>query len=87
MRGAQRARGCRFTQICRQANNASTIEYVEEWDDDGELWAQFGTARFVRLLALLETAIERPVVEFRVISETHGLEYIAAHECDTPELR
>jgi hypothetical protein len=27
---------------------------------------------------LLETAVERPVVEFRVIAETHGLEYIAA---------
>jgi len=87
MRGAQQARGCRFTQIWRQASNARWIEYVEEWDDDGELRAQFGSERFVRLLALLETAIERPVVEFRVVSETHGLEYIAAHECDTSEFR
>jgi hypothetical protein len=50
---------------------------VEEWDDPCELHRQFGTERFVRLLELLEMAAERPDVEFRVVSETCGLEYIS----------
>jgi quinol monooxygenase YgiN len=78
MRGAQQARGCRFAQICRQANEARKIEYVEEWDDEGALRGQFGSERFLRLLALLETGEECPVVEFRTISKTDGLDYIAA---------
>ena len=78
MHGAQNARGCRFAQICQTADETRRIEYVEEWDNESELRAQFGSERLVRLFTLLETAIERPVVEFRVIAETHGLEYIAA---------
>ena len=78
MRPAQQARGCSFAQIYRWANDDRRIEYVEEWDDAGELRGQFGSERFVRLLELLEIAAEPPVVEFRVISETHGLEYVTA---------
>ena len=76
MRPAQQARGCSLAQIYRWANDDRRIEYVEEWDDAGELRAQFGSERFVRLLELLEMAAERPVVEFRAISETYGLEYM-----------
>ncbi len=78
MHGAQNARGCRFAQICQTADETRRIEYVEEWDNESELRGQFGSERLVRLFTLLETAVERPVVEFRVIAETHGLEYIAA---------
>ena len=78
MHGAQNARGCRFAQICQAVDENRRIQYVEEWDNESDLQAQFGSERFVRLFTLLETAIERPVVEFRVIAETHGLEYIAA---------
>ena len=76
MRPARQARGCSFAQIYNRPNDDLRIDYVEEWDDAGELRAQFGSKRFLRLLELLEMAAERPVVEFRVISETHGLEYI-----------
>jgi quinol monooxygenase YgiN len=76
MRGAQQARGCRFAQICRQADETRKIEYVEEWDDEGELRGQFSSERFLRLLTLIETADEPPVVQFRTFSEIKGLEYI-----------
>ena len=78
MHGAQNARGCRFAQICQTADETRRIEFVEERDDERELRAQFGSERLVRLFTLLETAVERPVMEFRVIAETHGLEYIVA---------
>jgi hypothetical protein len=36
------------------------------------------TDRVTQLLALVETAAQPPLVEFRVISETRGLEYVAS---------
>jgi quinol monooxygenase YgiN len=78
MRPAQQARGCCFAEIYRRVNDDCRIEYVEEWDDPRELREQFGSERFLRLLEVLETAAEKPLVEFRIIGKTHGLEYIAA---------
>jgi quinol monooxygenase YgiN len=59
------------------ATDRRRVVYVEHWEDSRELRRQFGTARMRRLLELLETAADRPVVEFRVVSETHGLDYIS----------
>jgi len=75
LRPAQQARGCRCAQIHQCVDDDRKLEYVEEWEDGDELRGQFGSERFVRLFELLETSAQRPVVEFRVISETHGLEY------------
>jgi len=78
MRTAQQARGCAFAQILKWVNDDHRITYVEEWTDVDELRGEFRTERFTRLMELLETSAESPVVEFRVISETHGLEYVTA---------
>ena len=78
MRPAQQARECSFAEIYQCVDDERRLEYVEEWEDESELRGQFGSERFVRLFELLEAAVERPVVELRVISETHGLEYFAS---------
>ncbi len=78
MRPAQQARGCRSAEIYQSLDDEWRLEYVEEWEDKDELRRQFGSERFVRLFELLEASVERPVVELRVISETHGLEYFAS---------
>ena len=78
MRPAQQVRGCSFAGVYVSANDSRRVVYVEDWDDAGELRGQFGTERFHRLLELLEMAADRPDVEFRVVSETHGLEYISS---------
>jgi quinol monooxygenase YgiN len=82
MRPAQQARGCAFAQVFNWVNDGQRIEYVEEWEDAGDLQGEFGSERFTHLLELLEAAAERPVVEFRVVSETHGLEYVWAARHD-----
>jgi len=78
MRPAQQARGCSFAGVFVSASDRRRVVYAEDWDDPDELYRQFGTARFHRLLELLEIASEPPVVEFRVVSETHGLEYVSS---------
>ena len=78
MRPAQQARGCSFAGVHLSAVDSRRVLYVEEWDDACELYRHFGTERFRRLLELLEIAADPPDVEFRVVSETHGLEYISS---------
>ena len=82
MRPAQQARGCAFAQVFNWVNDDRRIEYVEEWGDAGDLQGEFGSERFTHLLELLEVAAEPPVVEFRIVSETHGLGYVAAARRD-----
>jgi quinol monooxygenase YgiN len=77
-RPAHQARGCSFAQVYQCPYDAQQIEYVEEWDNAEELRGQLDSERFRRLLALLEMAADRPVLEFRVVSDTHGLEFIAS---------
>ena len=78
MRPAQQARGCSFAGVHTSAFDSRRVLYVEEWEDACELHRQFGTERFHRLLELLEIAADPPDVEFRIVSETHGLEYISS---------
>jgi len=87
MRPAQRAHGCRLARTYRWADDDRRIDYVEEWDDARELRGQFGSERFVRLLEVLEMAAERPVVEFRVIAERHGLEYVTTQQDSAEPVR
>ena len=77
MRPAQELRGCRFAQVYQRVNQPGRVDYVEEWDDLAGLRPQLSGERFSRLLEVVEMAAEPPEVEFRCISETHGIDYIA----------
>ncbi len=60
------------------ADDTSTVCYEERWESREDLEAQIRSPRYKHLLALMETATEPPLLEFRFISETRGLEYVAA---------
>jgi quinol monooxygenase YgiN len=78
MRPALQARECSSARIYRPVNDDRRVDYIEEWNDIDEFRRQIQSERFVQLLGVLEMASERPLVEFRVISETHGLEYVTS---------
>lgn len=78
MRQAVIADGCSDAHIAADVDEANAFWYVETWNSPAATEAQLGTERFAHLLALLETAAAPPVVEFRMIRETRGLEYVAA---------
>jgi hypothetical protein len=66
-----------YGQSGAAAKEPLKVDYVEEWDDPAELRPQLSCERFSRLLELVEMAAEAPEVEFRWISETYGMDYIA----------
>ena len=77
MRPALQLAGCQFAQVYRRPNDPRRIDYVEEWDDMAALRPHLNCERFGRLLELIELAVEAPEFEFRYVSETHGIDYLA----------
>jgi quinol monooxygenase YgiN len=77
-REAQRVEGCIAVHIAADADRPNAFWYREDWLDVQALEAELRSDRFSRLLALMETCAKRPTVEFRLVTETRGLEYVAA---------
>jgi quinol monooxygenase YgiN len=75
---ARLARGCSRVELCAEVEHPDALCYLEEWDEEEELFAQLAAERFSQLLELMECAIERPFLEFRFVSGRRGLDYIAS---------
>jgi quinol monooxygenase YgiN len=78
MREARQLHGCAGAHLAADADEADGFWYHEDWLEVGALERELRTDRFAQLLALMETCAERPTVEFRVVTEIQGLEYVAA---------
>lgn len=76
MRAARAEKGLVTCNILLDADDATTIHYHERWQTRQDLDDQLRSSRYDRLLALMESASERPSLEFNFISESHGLEYV-----------
>ena len=55
----------------------SPTDQAQPSADDPSSVERLATERFSRLLALMETAAEPPVLEFRFVERTRGLDYVA----------
>src|SRR5262249_15188977 len=63
-----------YTEVCYP----EVLQYVEEWATSEDLERHMRSARYERLLAIMETAAEPPVLRYYLISATKGLEYLEA---------
>jgi quinol monooxygenase YgiN len=71
-------RGCARAQILRDIDAPEVISYLEEWPRDQDIQERIRSGPFRHLLALMEAAPSAPSIEFRIVTEVHGLEYVAA---------
>jgi quinol monooxygenase YgiN len=76
MRQSRRHHGCSDAHIAADVDKANTFWYCEDWKDEQALENDLGSERFSQLLALIETSETPPVLEFRTITETRGLDYV-----------
>lgn len=74
----QAERGLVSCGIYQQIGDENVLVYIEEWTLPEDLDEQIRSNRFSRLLALMETAAEPPVLEFRFVNRTRGLDYVEA---------
>jgi len=67
--------GCLTCQLSTEMGDKAGIRYVEEWNEEKDLKRQLRSDRFSRLAELVESATERPLVEFALERGVRGLEY------------
>jgi len=78
MVSAQIDRGCGHAELARDAEDASLLIYVEDWEDREQLETRIRSERFGALLGLMEACPAAPHLELRFVSEVQGLDYVAS---------
>jgi len=68
--------GCVGCSVSADLAEKGKIRYTEEWQSEEALRRQLKTDRFKSLVALVESAIEPPVVEFLLPGGSRGLDYV-----------
>ncbi len=74
---ARAERGFLSSRIYQEVDRPEALCYIEEWAGPAQMEDQIRSRRFGRLLAVMETAPRKPVLEVRSMSETRGLDYIS----------
>jgi hypothetical protein len=70
MVSAQIDRGCGHAELARDAEDASLLIDVEDWEDRTPLETRIRSERFGALLGLMEACPAAPLLELRFVSET-----------------
>lgn len=78
LRAARAEKGFISGRLCLEADDPDTVIYKERWQTREDFEDQLRTSRYTRLLTLMESASEQPSLEFHFVTETRGLEYVAA---------
>ncbi len=78
MRPARAEKGFLNCQVSLDVDDVNALRYEERWESGEDLENQVRSPRYAKLLALMESASEAPSLEFHFVSETRGLEYVAA---------
>jgi quinol monooxygenase YgiN len=69
---------CQGAHVASDADDSDVVWYSEEWPGIAEFEQHVRSNSFARLIAVVETAAGPPLIECRVVSETRGLDYLAA---------
>jgi quinol monooxygenase YgiN len=74
---ARLERGCIRVELQAEVEHPNVLCYMEEWATETDVVTQLCADRINHLLELMESASEKPLLEFRFVSGTRGLDYIA----------
>jgi quinol monooxygenase YgiN len=70
--------GCLSCGLFQDAGNGEAFLYVEEWETPEQLERHMRSARYERLLAMMEASACPPVLRYFSVSDVRGLEYLEA---------
>jgi quinol monooxygenase YgiN len=78
--------GCRWCELYEQVGDSQVLRYVEEWETGEQLERHMRSARYERLLVIMEASAEPPVLRYDWITASRGLDYLEAVRLGTPAL-
>ncbi len=70
--------GCQGCRLYEEVGDENMFLYVEEWDTQENLERHMRSARYERLLAIMETSAGPPTLRYDVVSCSRGMEYLEA---------
>jgi hypothetical protein len=70
--------GCSGAGLAADLGADNVFWYREDWESEELLEASVRSDQFSQLLSLMEVSSMPPSLEFRVVGERRGLEYVAA---------
>jgi quinol monooxygenase YgiN len=70
--------GCRTCRLYQEVGKEDRLVYVEEWEQPEQLERHMRSARYERLLALMEASAKPPVLRYYTVSAARGLDYLEA---------
>jgi quinol monooxygenase YgiN len=68
--------GCLTCGLFQEVGNPEAFHYQEEWLTAEDLERHMRSARYERLLAIMEAAAEPPRIQYCSVEKTRGLEYV-----------
>jgi quinol monooxygenase YgiN len=68
--------GCLGCGLYQEVGNEELLLYVEEWETPEQLERHLRSARYERVLALMEAAAEPPVLRYHSVATVRGLDYL-----------
>jgi quinol monooxygenase YgiN len=69
------APGCLACSLSTQLGERAVFRYEEDWRTEDDLNHQLRSNQFAKLAHLLESALERPRIEFTLPEGKRGMEY------------
>src|SRR3954453_943588 len=76
--------GCLGCRLYQEVGDEDVLLYVEEWETPEQLQRHMRSARYQRLLAIMEASARPPVLRYHSVSRTRGLEYLEAVRLGPP---
>ena len=67
---------CAGVRLTADVENPTVLVYSEDWRTLEVLTREFRSSRFAQLAQIMESSIESPTLEIRLVSEIRGLEYV-----------
>lgn len=68
--------GCEAAQILRCVSSPWELIYTESWRDPEHFERHLGSPEYDLILGLVEASSEPPRVEYHLVSDTRGLEWV-----------
>lgn len=68
--------GCSATRLLRDTEDGCGLTWVEEWCSDVDFERHLRAPAFRRIVAIIELAAERPVVEIDDVTSRRGFELV-----------
>jgi quinol monooxygenase YgiN len=69
-------RGCVGCSVKTDIGNRGTVRYTEEWLTEEDLRQRVRADSFAQLATLIEEATHPPRIEFTLVHETRGLDFV-----------